>query len=162
MALTRIYEGVWPSGVRVRFRALTLAEHAKFSLDLRSGVPPVQVYLDLYEEVLVSGPVPDEVPAGIVVWIGRELLDRSCLSGEQQLIKQKLDQKRQAARNYLMAAKAFVAMVFHYKFEEMDSWDEDTLFERIALAELVLGRPLEPSDQNATTEQQAPKRRGRR
>ncbi len=163
MATTRLYDGLWPSGIRVRWRGLTLAEHEKFVGYLLSGMPAAQVHLEVYDAVLVSGPIPEEVPAGIVLWIGRQLLDQSALTGRLDLVKARLAQKRQLVQNsYLLAVKGYLSSLFHYRFEDMDSWDEDTFFERVAQAEFVLGRPLEPTDPNTKQERSQARPKGAR
>lgn len=50
---------------------------------------------------------------------------------------------------YLETARTLVAGTFRYRFEEIDEWDQGTFFKRLAAAEFLVGKNLEPADPNA-------------
>lgn len=156
------YEGAWSSGVTVRWRALTLGEFQQFRSRLLAGVPRAVVFLDLYRELVLDGPVPEALPAGILLWLGEWVMEKSPFSCQRQLVEQTLEEKRAEVRNsYLLSVQAILAGVFRCRFEEMGAWDADRFFQRVAQAELVLGRPLGVEDPEDPKKEQEKKMRRR-
>jgi len=68
-------------------------------------------------------------------------------NGEYKDVKRALDMKRvELKSSWLNSAKSIIAGIFRYTFEEIESWDAEMFFERLAYAEFVCGRKLEPGD----------------
>ena len=133
--------------VFVRWRDLTWKEYQQFTGARRI---PAVLYSEIYEKVLVEGPSLALVPAGIVEWIGRQQFDQNPFSWKYPPIRASIDQSRAKVQSsWLTIARAVVASVFHYSFEEIDEWPSELFFERVAQAELLTGSPLEPSDPKA-------------
>ena len=75
------------------------------------------------------------------------LLDSNPFNGEYKDVKRALDMKRvELKSSWLNSAKSIIAGIFRYTFEEIESWDAEMFFERLAYAEFVCGRKLEPGD----------------
>lgn len=145
----RAFEAYWPSGQAVRWRTLSWKEFQKFrSLQLQHPNSSMEVYLALYRAVCLEGPLPEEVSAGIVDYIGEQCLDRNPFNGRYEDVSLALAVKRDSME-YLGHARALVAGLFHYSFEEIDTWDADLFFERLAQAEFLSGRSLAPEDPDA-------------
>ena len=70
-------------------------------------------------------------------------------SGELKPIQQQRQRSANWCGSYLNASRALVAWAFGYKFEEIDEWDSNTFFNRLAQAEYVFGKPFEPEDPSA-------------
>lgn len=138
------YLARWKSGVSVVWRGLTWAEYRQYTQRL-TFESPMEVYIDLYRALLVEGPDITEAPAGVVDFIARSMLETNPFSGEYQYVKHALDARRNV-QDWLAHAKALVAGVFRYTFEEIDSWDADTFFDRVAKAEFLAGKRLDPED----------------
>jgi hypothetical protein len=140
----------WPSGRKAKWRSLTWAEYKRFEHQLTYDSPAC-VYADVYGTVLIEGPPLDgdpvfQAPAGLVEWIAKAMLNNP-FSGEYERLKPALDMKRaELSASYLESAKAIVAGIFRYTFEEIEQWDAEMFFERLAAAEFVSGRKLEPGD----------------
>jgi hypothetical protein len=108
------------------------------------------VFSDLYR--LVADPdesLPlDQVTAGIVYFLGRTLLGDSAFADEtkdMQVVQSALERQRHLLRNnYFESCKAVLAGIFRYTFEEIEEWDEETFFARLAAAELLSGEDLSP------------------
>jgi hypothetical protein len=138
------YEGTWPGGTRVRFRTLTWREFQYFQ---RLAVPKGVRNLEVYKTCLISGPPPDQVPAGVVSWIGCEQIEESPFSGKFKLVQQYLQLGRGwLGGSYLNQAQALVAGTFHYTIEQVEQMDPEIFFKRLAAAELLVGKQLEPAD----------------
>ena len=134
----------WPSGTRVVWRDLTWGEYR----DARSRQgPPAEVALHVYKLCVVHGPRPEEIPAGIMMWIYKDQLEKSPFSGSFQTLSLPLENARKKVTDsYLLCAQAFIASVFKIPIEVMDGWDSETLLTRLAQAEFVSGVPLNPMD----------------
>lgn len=146
------YVAQWRGGFQVTWRNLTLAEYRVFksAFDKAPFVEPMEVALAIYKTVMVDGPDPRYVPAGIPAFICKQQMMNNPFSGAFEDIDSALKLARTAVRgNYLMAAKAMIAGALHYRLEEIDQWDPNTFFIRLAQAELIFGRPLDPDDPNA-------------
>lgn len=110
----------------------------------------MSVFCDLYQ--LVTDPqesLPlDQVTAGVVDFLGQTLLKNSAFADatkDMQLVHAALERQRRLLRNnYFESCKAVLAGVFRYTFEEIEEWDEDTFFARLAAAELLSGEDLGP------------------
>jgi hypothetical protein len=46
-----------------------------------------------------------------------------------------------------------IAGTFRYSFEDIESWDAEVFFKRLAAAEFLVNRTLEPADPSATKQQ---------
>jgi hypothetical protein len=141
------YIAAWKSGASVRWRGVSGSEYRQFTQNL-SYQSPLEVYIDLYRAVLLDGPDVEEAPAGIVEFIGKSMLETNPFSGRYDYIKFALDSSRQN-QTYMEHGKALIAGLFRYTFEEIDSWDADTFFDRLAKAEFIAGKQLEPEDPKA-------------
>ncbi len=148
------YIAAWKSGSGVRWRGLSWGEYRRFSERLAIE-SPIGVYIDLYRAVLIEGPMVEDAPAGIVEFVAKTMLETNPFNGQYKDIAHALQAKR-SAQNYLDHAKALVAGLFRYTFEEIDTWDADTFFDRVAKAEFLAGRPIDPIDpEEAAREAQA-------
>jgi hypothetical protein len=146
MATQKQYVAVWKSGQHLKWRGLSMREYTKFSrmLDLE---PEMQVYCDLYELVVDHDECPpiERVPAGIVDFLGRTLLKSNAFSGDAGLIAKILTKRRAALQtDYFENAKAIIAGLFRYTFEELDNLDEESFFDMLAKAELLSGEKFDP------------------
>jgi len=140
-----LWEARWPSGARVCWRPVTLGQYQRYRARLEAGEHRAIVYFDLYQELVVRGPAPEHVPAGIVFWIGRREIEENPFSCRIDLVRKALSAHRErVSKNYLLACQAILASVFRCSFEEMSRWTSETFFERVAQAELVLGKTLDP------------------
>ena len=146
-----IYEATWASGTRVRWRTPTWKE---FQGLYRSADPRPVRNLKFYQLCVVEGPRPDQVPAGIVAWLGVNMLDQSPFTGQLEPLQQYLQLSRSWFQSsYLENAKALIAGTFRYSFEEIEGWDAEIFFKRLAAAEFLVNRGLDPADPGATKEQ---------
>jgi hypothetical protein len=161
----QIFFARWPSGRKVKWRSLKWAEFKKFDRQLDYDCPG-SVYCDVYRAVLLEGPPLDgdpvyQAPAGLVEWIARSLLDSNPFNGEYKDVKRALDMKRvELKSSWLNSAKSIIAGIFRYTFEEIESWDAEMFFERLAYAEFVCGRKLEPGDPDKPDAQHLGKKTG--
>ena len=144
------YIAAWKSGVTIRWRGLSWSEFRKFTQQM-TIYSPLEVYIDLYRALLLDGPDVLDAPAGVVEYVGRTMLETNPFNGEYPNVKHALEAKR-ASQSYLDVARAVVAGIFRYTFEEIDTWDADTFFDRVAKAELIAGKPIEPEDPVAAAE----------
>jgi hypothetical protein len=62
--------------------------------------------------------------------------------------------------SWLNSAKSIIAGIFRYTFEEIEQWDAEMFFERLASAEFVSGRKLEPGDPDKLDAQHPGKKPG--
>lgn len=121
------------------------------------------VFCDLYQ--LVKDPdesLPlDQVTAGIVDFLGRTLLRNSAFADDTKdmsLVRTAIERQRHLLRhNYFESCKAVLAGVFRYTFEEIEEWDEETFFARLAAAELLSGEDLSPQAAEEPARPGAPK-----
>jgi hypothetical protein len=124
---------------------------------------PFERALKTYLKVRVEGPGLEEIPFGIAAWIGFREFDQSPFGGDFKTVTQALAQARTSvAADYFQAVRATVSWLFHYKPEELDQLDAATLFERLAQAEYILQKPLNPVDPNAKPAPQGRPRRPNR
>lgn len=155
------YIARWASGYEVRWRALTWAEYRQFKQ--RALLRPIGVDSDIYRAVLLDGPPVERCPAGIASYIAKHALAGNPFSGRYEDVAQALVAKREALeRNYLLSAKAMVAHLFHVSFEEIDKWDADVFFTRLAQAEFIAGKQLQPADPKAAKSQDPNQKRPKR
>ncbi len=143
------YVAVWPSGHYLKWRGLTMREHRRFlrRLEFESEMA---VFCDLYDLVKdedESLPL-SQVTAGVVDFLGNFLLRASAFADDTKgldVVKAALMRQRQLLRsNYFESCKVIIAGIFRYTFEEIEQWDEDTFFARLAAAELLSGEDLSP------------------
>lgn len=140
----------WPTPIR--WRSISWAEHRQLDA---LPLSPVARCLETYRICLVDGPSLLDVPYGIAYWIGRQELLNSPFSGDYKAIKQCLDNARAwVAADYLNSVQAVVAWTFHYTPEEIERWDAIKLFRRLAQAEFILGKPIDPVNSAAPKEEQ--------
>lgn len=118
-------------------------------------------YAEVYRVSLLAGLGMEQVPAGIVSWIGEHELRSNPFSGEYGAIKHQRDAASNWALDYLNAGSALISCLFGYKFEEIEGWDATTFFRRLAQAEFVRGKELELVDPKAPPPPPDPKRPGR-
>jgi hypothetical protein len=136
------YVAGWKSGMAVSWRAISWAEYRQFAQSMEHKLP-MEVYIDLYRAVLLDGPDITEAPAGIVEFVGKAMLERNPFGGSYDDIKNAVDAKRNT-QDFLENAKTLIAGLFRYTFEEIDTWDADTFFDRYAKAEFLSGKQLDP------------------
>jgi hypothetical protein len=145
--MTTNFQGIWPDGWVVRWRSLTWKEFESFRY---SSQTDIEKYGAVYKLCVVAGPSLDQAPAGLVEWVGKQQLTASPFTGEFSAIQRAIALKRERfASSYLQSAKAQVACLFRYTFEEIENMTPDAFFECIAAAEVILGQPLDPADPNA-------------
>src|ERR1035438_4801350 len=90
------------------------------------------------------------------------MLDSNPFGGEYTSVKNAMEQKRtELKQNFLSASKAIIAGIFRYTFEEIEQWDAEMFFERLAAAEFVSGRKIEPGDPDKLDAQHPGKKPGR-
>jgi hypothetical protein len=146
-----VYEALWASGVRVRWRTPTWKEFQ--GLYRSADARPIR-NLKFYQLCVLDGPAPDRVPAGIVAWLGVNMLDQSPFTGQLQPLREYVQLSRSWFQaSYLENARALIAGTFRYTFEEIESWDAEVFFKRLAAAEFLVNRTLEPADPSATKQQ---------
>jgi hypothetical protein len=144
----KAFSAYWPSGQAVRWRTLSWKEFDQFRrLQQANPDSSMKVYLALYRAVVLEGPHSEDVTAGIVDYIGEFCLEQNPFNGRYEDLVSALEIKR-ASLGYLGHARALVAGLFRYTFEEIDSWDADTFFERLTQAEFLAGRKIDPEDPN--------------
>lgn len=143
----QIFLARWPEDRYVKWRSLSWKEYSYYQ-DLLRYLPPAEVYCQIYKKVLIEGPPVEgpavkQVTAGIVDWVARSLMEHNPFNGLYDDAKRAYDLKKKEL-DYLGSVKAIIAGIFHYTFEEIESWDAETLYERIIAAEFVSGKSLEP------------------
>jgi len=150
----------WRDGFEVIWRNLTWSEYKQFQFrfDNSPFIEPVSLALEIYKLVLIEGPDPAFVPAGIPAYILKHQMLSNPFSGRFEDIAPALELSRRAiSGNYLEAAKALIASTLHYKVEEIEQWDPNRFFLRLAQAEVALGRTFDPVDPNKKKRGQAAK-----
>lgn len=138
------YIAAWKDGTAVVWKGLSWAEYRTFSRRLQAE-SPIEVYIDLYRALVVEGPDVGEAPAGVVEFVAKSMLETNPFGGQFPDIQHALTVRRDA-QDYLQNAKALVAGIFRYTFEEIDTWDADTFFDRVAKAEFLAGKTLDPEN----------------
>lgn len=147
--LATVYRAKWWVGdepVVFLWRALTRKEYRRVM-----SVPGLDYlrHAEVYRTALLAGLKLEEVPAGIVSWIGEHELRTNPFSGNYAAIKRQKDSAADWSLDYLNAGSALISCLFGYKFEEIDDWDSTTFFRRLAQAEYVRGKDLELVDPKA-------------
>lgn len=145
------YIAAWKSSTAVRWRGLSWSEYRRFTEQMTID-RPMEVYLDLYRAVLLEGPPAELATAGVVSFIGRSMLETNPFGGRYDDIAHALTVKRNT-QTYLDNARALVAGIFRYTFEEIDTWDADIFFDRVAKAEFLAGKTIEPIDPKEVAKQ---------
>lgn len=150
--MAKVFQGTWrhlnfdgsvaeQAPTLVVWRPLTWKEFNRFQREpfLRSA--------DIYETCVVEGPDLGRAPMGIVRWIAAQVLESNPFSGGfKEIAKSLATARKNVQGNYLLSAKAAIAGTFRYTFEEIDNWNAETFFERLAQAELLMNSPLEPAN----------------
>lgn len=147
----------WQDGLTVSWRNLTKGEYHKFKelYDNSLFVEPMQMCVALYNTVKIDGPDSRYVPAGIPAFITKHQLLNNPFSGTYEDIAPALEMARKAVTgDYLKAATAIIAATLNYKPEEIEQWDPNLFFIRLAQAEMALGRPFDPTDPKAPKDAQ--------
>jgi hypothetical protein len=149
-----MYVARWPDGFQVQWRNLTWKEYKtfKYRYDRSIFSKPMDIAMDIYKQVYINGPHPTYVPAGIPLFICTQQMQNNPFSGRYEDLAPALRLARNVVANdYLLSAKAMIAVTLNYKPEEMDNWDPNTFFERLAQAEIATGKNFELVDPRATT-----------
>lgn len=134
----------WPSGTRVVWKELTWGEYKRIN---SSQSPIVVKAYEVYGLCIVEGPQPEEVTAGIMMYIYQYEIDSSPFAGTFRSISGPLQYYREkVSSTYLLSAQALIASVLRVPFETMETWTSDTFLTRLAQAELIAGVPLNPVD----------------
>ncbi len=146
------YFAQWRDGYQVVWRNLTWAEYKKFQTRYEESPfqEPMDVALDIYRLVYIKGPDPDFVPAGIPSYICKQQMLNNPFSGRYEDLVPAVEMARQLVnRNYLVAAKGIIASTLNYTIEQVESWDPNTFFLRLAQTELTTGRTFDLVDPKA-------------
>ena len=137
----------WQDGFEVVWRNLSWSEYKQFQsrFDNSPFIEPIGIALDIYKLVLIEGPDPAFVPAGIPAYICKHQMLNNPFSGRYEDVATALELSRRAVTgDYLQSAKALIASALHYRLEEIDQWDPNKFFIRLAQTEIALGRPFDP------------------
>lgn len=143
------FEAQWGDGYRVRWRNLTKIEYTRFkrAFDSSRFSEPMAVANELYATVLQDGPDPRYVSAGISAYIAKHELLNNPFSGRYEDIAPAIEMARRVVTgDYLLAASAIISATLNYKPEEIEQWDPNTFFIRLAQAEIANGRTFDPVD----------------
>lgn len=147
------YIATWPDGFTVTWRNLTWREYRKFrqAFDTTIFAEPMKLALEIYRTVYLDGPDANHVPAGIPAFICKQQMINNPFGGKFSDISQAVRLARQVVNgDYLLFAKAIIASALNYKIEEIDHWDPNTFFLRLAQAEVAIGRTIDPTNPNVT------------
>lgn len=147
------YNAVWRDGFQVVWRNLTWSEYRGFRAAYESSPfqEPMDVALDIYKTVYLKGPDPKYVPAGIPAFICKQQMVNSPFSGMFEDVSSALEKARRLVTgDYLLSAKAIIASTLNYRPEEIDQWDANMFFLRMAQAEIASGRTFDPVNPLAT------------
>lgn len=142
----------WQDGFEAIWRNLTWAEYKQYKDKFENSqfLEPMNLALEVYRLVLVEGPDPATVPAGIPAYVLKHQMLNNPFSGRYDDVANALVLSRKAVTgSYLESAKGMIAHALHYKPEEIDQWGPDKFFLRLAQAEIALGRTFDPVDPNA-------------
>lgn len=148
------YSAQWKDGFEVLWRNLTWGEYRRFKQRYEQSPfeEPMDIALDIYRTVYVKGPDPDFIPAGILGYICKQQMINNPFSGRFEDINPAIEMARRIVTgDYLLSAKALISASLHYKLEEIDSWDPNTFFLRLAQTEIINGRTFDPVDPRAKT-----------
>lgn len=143
------YVARWRDGYQVVWRNLTWAEYRTFQKRYEESPfeEPMDVALDIYRLVYLKGPDPKVVPAGIAAFITKQQMRNNPFSGRYTDLMPAVAMARQIVNSdYLLSAKGLIAATLNYKPEEVDGWEPNTFFLRLAQAEVASGRTFDPVD----------------
>lgn len=146
------YVARWRDGFEVVWRNLTWGEYRGFRQRYEQSPfqEPMDVALAIYETVRVEGPDPKFVPAGIPGYICKQQMLNNPFSGRFEDVAPAMEMARRIVTgDYLLSAKALIAATLNYRPEEIDSWDPNTFFLRLAQTEIANGRTFDPVDPRA-------------
>lgn len=142
------YQAQWSDGIVVRWRALNWSEYRRFQSRL-AALDPTMV-CDLYLVCVIDGPALDRLPAGIARFIVEHVMADNPFNGDLATVKKASALTRQQIQSsYFSQAQALIVRAFHCSLEEMDKWDANKFFERLAMAEVIVGTTLEAKDSTA-------------
>lgn len=143
------YVAQWRDGFQVVWRNLTWKEYREFKSRFENSpfAEPMDVALDIYQAVYIKGPDPKFVPAGIPGFICKQQMVNNPFSGRYEDIAPAVEMSRRVVTgDYMLSAKALIAASLNYKPEEIDNWDPNIFFIRLAQAEVATGRTFDPVD----------------
>jgi hypothetical protein len=144
------YRAQWADGTVVRWRALSWAEYRRFQARL-AALDPAMV-CDLYLECRIEGPAPELLPAGVARFVVEHVMADNPFSGELASVKKaSVSSRQQIQSSYFHQAQALLVRAFHCSLEEIDKWDSTRFFERLAMAEMIVGTTLEAKDPKASS-----------
>ena len=153
--MPRQWTAAWKSGTCITWRSLNWREFK--SLNSRAFLP-AELYLEIYKLCILEGPPSEEAPFGIVYWLGNKEFDQNPFIGRLDQVKVAVNEKRAwVSKNYFAACSAVLASVLHMSFKEIEELDADEFFSRIAQAEFLVGKPLDPVDPNKPIKKRRPK-----
>lgn len=157
------YIAKWKDGFEVVWRNLTWKEYREFKqrYDQSKFEEPMDVALDVYRTVYIDGPDYKFVPAGIPGYICRQQMSNNPFSGTYEDLSSAIKMARNVvASNYLLSAKGIIAATLNYKPEEIDNWDPNTFFLRLAQTEIASGMTFDPVNPKApkSTNESIPKK----
>jgi hypothetical protein len=136
------YQASWASGQTVQFRLLSWKE---FRYVTSIDITAAERNLWIYERVRLRGPEIEDVPAGIVAWLGQYLVDQSPFSETVETVKKfRYLALQWFESSYLEQARALIAGTFHIPFDEIEEWDHETFFQRLVAAEMLVGKRMDP------------------
>lgn len=141
------YYAKWQDGHTVIWRNLTWKEYNKFRSKYEQSrfQEPLDVAMEIYSTVLIDGPDVKFVPAGIPCYVCKHQMLNNPFSGRYEDIAPAIDlSRRMVKENYLLSAKSLIASTLNYKIEEIDNWDPNTFFLRLAQTEIAHGRTFDP------------------
>lgn len=154
-----IYQAQWKTWGWIRWRGLSWAEHKRFEQQMVYK-SPIETANAIYRACVISGPKIEEsdITPGVIITIANTVFNNSAFSGEFNTLSYKLNQAREIVSNdFLLAARAIIAGLFKYTFEDIDSWDEETFLLRLAQAEFVAGKPLQLASADDSTKEKRQK-----
>lgn len=146
------YIARWRDGYKVVWRDLTWSEYRKLQSQYEQTLfqEPMEVSLAIYETVFIDGPDPKFVPAGIPAFICKQQMANNPFSGRYEDIATAVELARRVVTgDYLLSAKALISATLNYKPEEIDRWDPNTFFMRLAQTEVANGRTFDPVNPKA-------------
>lgn len=139
---------VWKDGVRIVWHSLTWREFQE--IQAQSYLCPMDMYLEVYRKCVLEGPPIEIASYGTVTWLASRELEQNPFSGSYDCIAPILAEKRnKVASSYLFSCTGLIASVLHIPFEVIAGWDANEFFSRLAQAELIVGKQLNPVDPGA-------------
>lgn len=143
------YIAKWSDGFTVVWRNLTYSEYQNFRSRYEQSPfeEPMDISLDVYRTVCIDGPDYRLIPAGIPGFICKQQMLNNPFSGKYEDVVAAVNSARRVVTNdFLLSAKALIASTLNYKPEEIDAWDPNLFFIRLAQTEIATGRLFEPVD----------------